>query len=223
MRRKPEHASANPSARPPLTLPPRTIKRYASATWPSLMSYRTKYIATVAAARMAPQMIHGRTAGHVRARRSRVGRRVGWSSIVIECRYRIDRDMQASPAFQCTRCGRVRRARASPSALLHLSEPYKEVVQRFSDCWMRKNAVSERGVRKIAHHGELKHAHDLAALQAEYGAAQNVVCIAVDDRLHETAWLRDLDRARHVRHGHGGHRDIAMLGARLSLGESDTA
>src|SRR6185312_1841377 len=118
---------------------------------------------------------------------------------------------------------RPRSPSTAPVSVLHRSELREEVVQGFGERWVGEDGIAQRCVREAAHHGELKHAHDLPAFDAEHGAAENRVALAIDDGLHEPAGFRGLQGSRDPRHRHRRDRDAASLRTRLLFRETDAA
>src|SRR5215210_7085077 len=85
---------------------------------------------------------------------------------------------------------------------------------------MGEDAVAERGVWQVAHHGYLDHRHDLAPFDPEDGAAQDLTGLAVDHGLHHSPALVHLQRPWHVAHRDAGNPDVTTLLTGLRLAQA---
>src|SRR5262249_55958190 len=80
---------------------------------------------------------------------------------------------------------------------------------------VREDSVFQNGVRQLAHHRDLDHRHNLAALDAQNGATQNLLRVSVYDCFHKAPALAHLQRPRHIAHRHLGHANVQAPGPRL--------
>lgn len=112
----------------------------------------------------------------------------------------------------------------NPARRVSLQEP-PNIVQTLTQTRMSKDAALQLIVRQPAHHGELHHTHDLAALDAETRKAQDLLGVGVHHGFHETLGLVRLQRAGNIRHGHLSDLEVPAreLGAGLSLSQADAA
>src|ERR1700739_1435565 len=74
----------------------------------------------------------------------------------------------------------------------------EEVVEGFGEGGMGEDSVAQRGVGKLAHHGDLELGHDFTAFETEDGGAENLVGVRVDNGFHEAAGFVDFESARDV-------------------------
>src|SRR6185369_1647238 len=65
----------------------------------------------------------------------------------------------------------------------------EEVVEGLRQRRVREHGGVEGARRQPAHHRELEHGHQLSALDAERGAAQDAIPLLVHDRLEEPSGL----------------------------------
>jgi hypothetical protein len=75
---------------------------------------------------------------------------------------------------------------------------------------------------QLAHHRHLDDGRYLSTFHTQHGAAQNMVCLGVDDGLHEAARLARLQGADHGIHGQFRHTDIASLFSGLIFAQANT-
>jgi hypothetical protein len=54
-------------------------------------------------------------------------------------------------------------------------ESRKQFRQALRECWVAYNAISQCGVRQIAHHCHLDDGHDFSAFDAENGRPKNLI------------------------------------------------
>ncbi len=74
--------------------------------------------------------------------------------------------------------------------LIHLFlEHAEQVVQRFGQRGAGEDRSLEHRIRKVAHHGDLQHSHDLATLDAQDGAAQDLAALGIHEHFHHAVWL----------------------------------
>src|SRR5690606_37906767 len=91
-------------------------------------------------------------------------------------------------------------SRCASSVCVALVQPGEQVVQRLRQQRVREDAVTQRGIRQPAHHGDFQHGDDLPALGAEHRCAEDLPGIRIDYRFHEAARLARLTRPRHTAH-----------------------
>ena len=65
----------------------------------------------------------------------------------------------------------------------------EQIVQRPGQRWMGKDAITQDGIGYFAHHRHFQDGHNLAALNAQDGSAENLARISVHHRFHETSGL----------------------------------
>src|SRR5215510_2687062 len=94
-------------------------------------------------------------------------------------------------------------------------EHHKERIEPFSQRRVCKDAISQGRVRQLSHHRRLNNGHDLATFETQDCAAQNLLGISIDDRLHEAARLTGFDRTDDRIHGQFPHSDVAPLSSSL--------
>ena len=80
---------------------------------------------------------------------------------------------------------------------------HEQCVQSLRKGRVREHAVFQRGVGKLAHHGDLQHRHDLAAFDGQDGGAKNLPRLGIDDGLDEPSRFGRFHCASHP-----GHRDF---------------
>ncbi len=83
-----------------------------------------------------------------------------------------------------------------------------KVIQTLRQTRMRKHCILQFIVRQPAHHSQLDHTHDLTSGQPETRKAQDLLCIGIDDGLHEPIELVPLYRMSHIGHGHLRDLDV---------------
>src|ERR1700734_3615895 len=99
-------------------------------------------------------------------------------------------------------------------------EHREERVEALRQQRVGEDRVGHRGIRELAEHGDLDDAHDLAAFDAEDGAAQDLPAAGVDDGLHEAARLPRLDGPDDPAHRQLPHPDLASLRSCRALGQA---
>src|SRR5262249_1281456 len=90
-------------------------------------------------------------------------------------------------------------------------EHHKERIEPFSQRGVPKDAISQGRVRQLSHHRRLNNSHDLATFETKDLAAQNLLGISIDDRVHEAARLTGFYRTGHRIHGQFRHSNVAPL------------
>jgi len=99
----------------------------------------------------------------------------------------------------------------------------EKIVERFGQGGVGKGGFAQHGVGEFAHHRQLQHGHDFAALDAEDGGAEDLIGTGVDDGFHKAAGFVDFESARHVVHGHLGDENLFVLRTCFGFGEADAA
>src|SRR5205823_4982887 len=90
-----------------------------------------------------------------------------------------------------------------------LIEGREQIVQRFRQCRMSKNSVSQDSIGNLTHHCHLQYSHDLAAFNTEDSTTENLTCIGIYHRFHEPPSLIQLECTGYVIHGHFSDLNIA--------------
>ena len=106
---------------------------------------------------------------------------------------------------------------------VYFSIDHEQRVQPFREGRVGEDAVFERGVGKLAHHGDLQHRHDLAAFDGQNGGPKDLPGVGIDDGLDKAAWFGRFHGTRHPAHRDLGDADRAALCPCLLLGQADPA
>ena len=99
----------------------------------------------------------------------------------------------------------------------------KNIVERLGQCRVSENGVTQRGVRQLAEHRQLNHAHHFAAFNPQNRAAENVFGCGVNQNLHHAPRFRHFQRPRNVSHRHVSDAHAATLFLRVAFAQPNAA